>query len=68
MSWTSSLVARGQRTAGNGYDKPKMKEQRKMVVVREGEHGQLQLLLGDFYEDAQLKGHGAKIKNVQLSD
>lgn len=64
MSWTSSLVARGQREAGNGYDKPKkMKEQRKTAAVREGEHGQLNLLLGEVCEEAALKTHGVKIKN-----
>lgn len=34
MSWTSSLVARGQREGGNGYDKPEMTEQRKKAVER----------------------------------
>lgn len=68
MSWTSSLVARGRRKAGNGYNKPKkMKEQRKTEVVREVGHGQLQLLLGDFCEDVWLKAHGVKIKKLQLS-
>lgn len=47
MTWTTSLVARGLREAGNGYKKPnKMREQRKTAFVREGEHGHLQMLLG----------------------
>lgn len=62
MSWTSSLVARGQREAGNGYNKPKMEEQRKTALVGEGLHGQLQLLLGEFCEEAVLKTHGGKIR------
>lgn len=66
MSWTSSLVARGQREEGNGYSKPKTKKQRKTTVVREGLHGQLQLLRGEFCEDAVLKIHGVKIKNYSF--
>lgn len=62
MSRTSSFVARRQRGEGNGYDNPKMKGQRQTVVVREGLHGQLQLLLGEFCEESVLKTHGVKTK------
>lgn len=66
MSWTSSLVARGQREAGNGYNKPKMKEQRKTASVREALHGQLQLLLGEFCDEDVLKTHGEKNRKFSV--